>query len=119
MESARPTPPLGSPCGSCAASSRIAELILSHSNAPTNATDTEWPLIVKLFSDAVIGSVQVEGLEFETADYYQEAIRSVGSLAQWINLTYDSSIEMWHARMKLALEYVEAIEAVRESFANK
>jgi len=105
--------------GSCAASRETAELILSHSRAVTNATDTEWPMIVSLFSDATIGFLQVEGLEFETLDYYQEEIRSAGSPERWLQLTYESSIEMWYARMKLALESIEAIRAVRESYESR
>ena len=108
--------PIDTTAGSCAASRKTAELILSHSKAPTNATDTEWPMIVKLFSDATIGFLQVEGLEFETLDYYQEEIRSAGSPERWVELTYESSIEVWYSRMKLALESIEAIKTVRESY---
>jgi hypothetical protein len=105
--------------GSCATSRETAELILRHSKALTNATDTEWPMIVKLFSDATIRFLQVEGLEFETLDYHQEEIHSVGSPELWIQLTYDSSIEMWYSRMKLALESIEAINTVKESYESR
>jgi hypothetical protein len=108
--------PIDTTAGSCAALYKTAELILRRSKAPTNATDTEWPMIVKLFSDATIGFLQVEGLEFETLDYYQKEIRSAGSPERWVQLTYESSIEMWYSRMKLALESIEAINTIRESY---
>lgn len=101
--------------GSCAMSRKTAELILKHSKASTNATDTEWPMIVRLLSDAEIGFLKVEGLEFETADYYPEEIRSAGSLERWIELSYDTLVDVWHSRVKLALDSIEAMLAVGDS----
>lgn len=96
--------------GCCGVNRQGAELILKHSTASSNATDTEWPAIIQHFGKK-IGIVQVEGLEFETPDYYQEEIRAAGSLEKWMEKEYNT-LNNWHSRLCLAWKSTEAIQRI-------
>lgn len=95
--------------GTSAMSRPAAELILKHSQALSNATDTEWPTIVSRFLSDRIGFVEVEGMEFETPDYYQSEIAEAGSYEEWME-GLSTSPENWLARLKLTYESVEAMK---------
>lgn len=99
--------------GSCGVSRRAGLLVLEHSRAPTNATDAEWPMIVHSLCPDELGYVEVEGLEFETTDYYQDEIRRAGSAEAWIAERYETPLQ-WRQRVELALASIEAlVEAKR------
>jgi hypothetical protein len=85
--------------GSCGLSRRAGELILSHSQALGNDTDTEWPLIVSTLSGNKlrVGYKQNQGLEFETADYYGERV-----------FLDSESPDNWYKRVRICRESVEA-----------
>jgi len=94
--------------GTSAMSKKAAEVILNHSIALSNATDTEWPVIVsRLFSDK-IGYVEVEGMEFETPDFFQDEIAESGSYEKWME-NLSSDLGNWKERLKLSYESVEAM----------
>jgi hypothetical protein len=90
--------------GACGISRRAAELILSHSQALSNDTDTEWPLIVSTLADNKlrIGYKQNQGLEFETADYYGERV-----------FLDAESQDNWYNRVRICRESVEAAVRLR------
>jgi len=97
--------------GSCGVSRAVAELILKRSTAPTNATDAEWPALVRQAPGLKAGFLKTEGLEFETPDYFPEEIARAGSLEAWME-ERSSSVDGWIARTRLALDSLEAMMAV-------
>ena len=88
-----------------------AELILPRSIETTNATDLEWPALIALVDPRRIGLLRCEGLEFETAAFYPEAIAAAGGLAAWLHRTYDHP-ESWRARTQLAADSIAALARV-------
>jgi len=101
--------------GSCGTSRRGAELILERSVCPTNATDAEWPALVSHhLGRECVGFLETEGLEFETPDYYVEEIAAAGSLAAWLE-ERSASPANWVARARLALESLQALDAVERA----
>jgi len=58
--------------GSCAFTRPVAEFLLAHSTEPTNATDTEWPMLVRFVAGAEmpVHYQAVAGLAFETATFH-------------------------------------------------
>jgi len=98
--------------GSCGVNRTAAELVLPYSVASSNATDTEWPTIIKEFGKRA-GVTQVEGLEFETPDFYQVEIEAAGSLEKWVERRYNC-FDVWQARLRLTLKSAEAIQRILE-----
>lgn len=97
--------------GSFLFSRRAAEVILRYSVEPTGATDLEWPALILRELGVMPEFRAVEGLEFETADYYSDEIQAAGSLADWIRDTYDRPA-VWLERTKLALDSIAALARV-------
>jgi hypothetical protein len=97
--------------GSCGVSAAAARLILDRSVAPTNATDAEWPALVRLAPGMKVGFLRTEGLEFETPDYVAEEIAAAGSLEAWMALR-SGSLDGWIGRTRLTLESLEALRDV-------
>ncbi len=86
--------------GSCGLSRRAASAILRCSQEPTNATDTEWPMIISRLApaDFTLAYLQVQGLEYETATFYgPEAF------------TAANTPDNWARRLTLARESIEAV----------
>jgi hypothetical protein len=100
--------------GSCGVSRDAAELLLARSTAPTNATDAEWPALVRLMEGGRVGYLETDGLEFETPDYFREEIARVGSLEGWLE-ERSASLDAWIARTRLTLESLEATRGAIES----
>lgn len=97
--------------GSCLLSRRAAGVVVRHSREPSNATDLEWPALVLRELGVMPEFRHVEGLEFETADYYAEEIQDAGSLQAWMYTTYNRSA-VWIERTKLALDSIAALARV-------
>lgn len=91
-----------------------AELVLPRSIETTNATDLEWPALIALVDERRIGMVRCEGLEFETAAFYPDAVAAAGGLDAWLRLTYDHP-ESWRARAQLSADSIVALARVLES----
>ncbi len=86
--------------GSCGLSRRAAETILRYSQEPTNATDTEWPMIISRLApaDVTVSYLQVQGLEYETATFYgPEAFTAADTAENWVR------------RATLARDSIEAV----------
>lgn len=97
--------------GSFLFSRRAADIIVKLSIEPTNATDLEWPALVLRELEAMPAFVEVEGLEFETADYYTKEIREAGSREAWIKCVFDDP-KVWFQRTTLALDSIAAFARV-------
>jgi len=93
--------------GSSAMNREAAKIIVSDSKSDINDTDTEWPIIV-VERGMKVDSLLLEGLEFETADYYADQIAAAGSLENWMEQTYGHS-NMWKYRSEMTRKSVERI----------
>ena len=56
--------------GSCGISRAAARRLVSRSREPTNATDTEWPMLIACTDRLTLAFVQTAGLAFETATFF-------------------------------------------------
>ncbi len=97
--------------GSCLISRRGAELLMQLSVENTNATDLEWPALILRETGTMPEFRAVEGLEFETADYYLPEIEEAGSRSAWISDAYNRP-EVWVTRTQLALDSMAALGRV-------
>jgi hypothetical protein len=97
--------------GSALLSREAAAVVKRTSIELTGATDLEWPALVLRELGEFPTCYQVEGLEFETADYYQAEIEAAGSLQEWMRNTY-SRPEVWVTRTQLALDSINALRRV-------
>lgn len=97
--------------GSCLITRAAAETILKYSVEPTNATDLEWPAIIYRYMHITPQCILTEGLEFETADYYQKEINLFGSREAWIKSVYEGPKQI-KARQKIAQDSIAAAKRV-------
>lgn len=104
--------------GSCGVSREAAELLLRRSTARTNATDAEWPALIRLSPGMAIGHVKTEGLEFETPDYFPDEIAAAGSLEAWLE-ERSESLGSWIGRTRLTLESLQALAGAIRSEGEK
>ena len=77
----------------------------------SNATDLEWPALILRETGTMPEFRAVEGLEFETADYYQPEIEQAGSRSAWMSAAYNRP-EVWITRTRLALDSMAALGRV-------
>lgn len=92
--------------GSKSFSSRACKTILENSE-PGNAlgTDAEWPLILKR-TGFEVDYLEVEGLDWESADRYQDQAADLSSQKEAADL-YDADSENWSRRVAVAMEIVQ------------
>jgi hypothetical protein len=88
-----------------------AQLILDGSTATSKATDLEWPGLVLRTDPQRVEGTFLEGLEFETADGYAEEIAALGSVAAWVEATYDRP-RVLRDRLQLAADSIAALMRV-------
>ena len=77
-----------------------AEWLAVHSDDDTIGNDCSWPLVLRR-SNLRLGFIATEGLEFETADRFDDAILAAGGRAQWI-AQLDADPRAWVMRLELA-----------------
>ena len=99
--------------GSFLMSRRAATMLRQKSTEATNATDLEWPALVIRHLGVQPCYTEVEGLEFETADYYPDDVRELGSRDAWLRATFDRP-GIWVQRARLALDSLEAFRRVMD-----
>lgn len=92
--------------GSKSFSRKACETILLNSK-PGNAlgTDAEWPLILKR-SGFVIDYLEVDGLDWESADRYQDEAADQQSQKEAADM-YDADPANWSRRVAVAMEIVQ------------
>lgn len=103
--------PLDATAGACWVSRQGAAVILRGSQEETKATDLEWPALILAADPLRLGGMFVEGLEFETAEFYGEEARRLGGVAVWVRATYETP-QMWGARLRLAADSVAGLARV-------
>ncbi len=92
--------------GSKSFSRPIAEYILTHSKAGhALGTDAEWPLLAKR-AGARVDYLEVDGLDWESADRYQEQAADRES-QRMAARDYDRDPQNWARRVEIALEIVD------------
>ena len=92
-------------------SREAGEMILRCSRAASKATDLEWPAIVMQSGTHRVQGVFVEGLEFETADFYRDEQDRIGSREAWMTETFDHPA-MYQQRLQLAVDSIAAMRAI-------
>jgi hypothetical protein len=103
--------PLDATAGACWVSRRGAEVILAGSREETKATDLEWPALILDADPLRLGGLIVEGLEFETAEFYGSEASALGGIDAWVRATYQTP-RMWQARLRLAADSAAALVRV-------
>ena len=88
-----------------------ARLVLAASVEASNATDGEWPAIIWRHDPRRVLQTWCEGLEFETATFFQFEVESAGGRDAWVRQTYDT-VEAWASRLTLASATVNAFVRV-------
>jgi hypothetical protein len=72
------------------------------------STDVSWPLFLHASGEFSLGYIETEGLEFETAARYSEAIKTAGSYDAWLKQR-DLELERWIHRLDFARLHMEAM----------
>jgi hypothetical protein len=81
---------------------RAAAAIAERSRDDSVGSDASWLLLLQHEREVSLGYQQVEGLEFETADRYQDQVEAAGGLEAWI-AQIDSDPKQWALRTEIAL----------------
>ncbi len=84
-----------------------AEKIVREHADDTIGNDVSWPLFLQQGGFS-LGYIEVEGLEWETADRYQEEVKAAGGAQQWTS-TIDSDPCIWADRLEAAYLEVQAM----------
>lgn len=88
-------------------SRRAAQKLLAESQDDGLSTDVSWPLLLAQAGGFSFQYFEAEGLEYETADRYPEAVAQAGGVDAWI-AGLEANPERWVQRLRLALEESEA-----------
>lgn len=89
-------------------SRRAAAEILAGCPEEGIGTDLAWPLFVQRSSELTLGYYETEGLEFETADRFEDEVAAAGGLQAWIE-QIDSDPRAWMMRLEIARAEVEGV----------
>jgi hypothetical protein len=87
-------------------SQRAASAIVREHADDTIGNDVSWPLFLQQRGGFSLGYVEVEGLERETADRYQEEVKVAGGVQQW-TAAIDTDPRIWADRLEGA--YLEVV----------
>lgn len=88
-------------------SRRAAAALLAGCPDETVGTDMSWPLFIQRDPSLTLGVIPTEGLEFETADRFADAIAAAGGYAAWM-ARIDANPREWALRLEIARLEVEA-----------
>jgi hypothetical protein len=89
-------------------SRRAAEAIVTGCLDDQISNDVTWPLCLRQRGGFTLGYIEVEGLEFETADRFPAEVARAGSVARWSE-QLDDDPQHWATRLELARIEVEAM----------
>jgi hypothetical protein len=99
--------------GSRGLSRRAIDYLAAHSRERSVGADAEWPVLLLRAGTFQWEHILTEGLEFETADRYQDEVARAGSLAAW-NAARDRDAAGWTFRVRLAGDIIMAALRVAE-----
>jgi hypothetical protein len=103
--------PIDATAGGCWLTPEAAGLVLAGSTETSMGTDLEWPALVWRRAPERLDMIRVEGLEFESAAFAEEAIAAAGSVDAWTKQVYQQP-SMWQARLQLAADSIAALNRV-------
>lgn len=89
-------------------SRRAAQALLDGCPDQTIGTDASWPLFLQRAASFSLAYLATEGLEYETADRYGDAIAAAGGRQSWM-ARLDADPRRWAHRLELARIEVEAM----------
>ena len=89
-------------------SRRAAEAILDGCFDEEVSTDVSWPVFLQGRDGFAQGYLETNGLEFETADRFEDKVTAAGGLAQWL-AQLDADPRRWVQRLEMARVEVEAM----------
>jgi hypothetical protein len=89
-------------------SRRAAEAILAGCPDVEVSTDVSWTLFLNQAGGFALGYVETDGMEFETADRYADAIARVGGLERWLD-QLDADPRNWAHRLDMARVEIEGM----------
>ncbi|MFQ5421873.1 MAG: hypothetical protein ACE5EY_16105 [Anaerolineae bacterium] len=89
-------------------SRRAAEAVVARSDDGTVGVDTSWPLLLIQLGGFSFGYLETEGLEFETADQFPEAVAAAGGTAAW-KAQLDADPKHWLFRLQAAHIEIESM----------
>jgi hypothetical protein len=87
----------------------MAERLVAGATDDTIAVDVSWPLWAQQQGDLVLGYLETEGLEFETADRFGAEVRAAGGHEAWL-AQLDADPALWAERLDLARMEVAAMQ---------
>lgn len=89
-------------------SRRAAEAILNGCPDEQVSTDVSWPLYILRAGGFSQGHIATEGLEFETADRFDDEVARAGGRAEW-QAQLDADPRQWAHRLNLARIEIEGM----------
>ncbi|MBO9343909.1 MAG: hypothetical protein J7454_18315, partial [Roseiflexus sp.] len=95
-------------------SCRAAIAILDGCPDETIGTDVSWTLFLQRTGRYAIGAIETEGLEYETADRFPDAVAAAGGIDAW-KARIDADPREWALRLEIARLEVEATIAYSAS----
>ncbi len=89
-------------------SRRAAAAILNGCPDEKLSTDVSWPLFLQHLGGYSLGYLEVEGLEFETADRFQDEVATAGGVQAWI-ARIENDPWQWAHRLEMARTEIKAM----------
>jgi len=89
-------------------SRRAAEAILAGCPDEEVSTDVTWTLFIQYTDGFTLGYIKTEGMEFETADRYEDQIAQAGGRAEWM-ARLDADPRGWAHRLDMARVEIEGM----------
>jgi hypothetical protein len=98
--------------GAWGLSQRAVAALLARARITDIGFHAEWPLIVRDTPSLHAGYLPCEGLEYETADRYEDAIAAAGGMDAW-HAAQHADIARWQYRLAYVVQIADAIAAYR------
>jgi hypothetical protein len=89
-------------------SRRAAGAILAGCPDEDLSVDVSWPMFLRQAGGFSLGTLETEGMEFETADRFGPEIQAAGGLAQW-TADLERDPHQWLYRLEVARKEIEAL----------
>lgn len=99
--------------GSSGASRAAARALLRYSVETSNATDTEWPMIIRQHTALGVRQIRVQGLAFETATFHGDEVYGRADTADNWARRAELARKSMAAAMRIAGQKVEAEASVK------
>jgi hypothetical protein len=99
--------------GAWGLSQRAVAALVAHARIADVGFHAEWPLIVRDTPSLHAGYLPCEGLEYETAERYADAIAAAGGLDAW-HAAQNADIARWRYRLAYVTQIADAIAAYRD-----